>query len=220
MIDLARLERRVQALENNRGASLRFGKVTGVDEKTGAARVKLPDGEGLVTMPLRVIQRRALRDKAQELPDLGEDVAFLSSGQGFEQGCVLGSFFSEGNPAPGKPPHIWYRIFDDGTEIEYDRETHKMKIKGPCEIEVEAEKNITIHSAKTLTLQGDESIVLATPNLVSGGPGGGAGQAEINGDLKQKGNFETSGNAKVGGDVKAGGKIEDSGGNTNHHSHP
>ena len=84
--DYAQQERRIAALEANRGASLRFGIVTGVDPASGAARVQLPDGDGMVTMPLRVLERRTLKDKAQTLPDIGEPVACLFSGQGLEQG--------------------------------------------------------------------------------------------------------------------------------------
>ena len=69
-MNIADLERRIKALEQNRGASMRFGEVVEVDEAKGTARIKLPDAENLVTMPLRVSQRRTLKDQAQELPDV------------------------------------------------------------------------------------------------------------------------------------------------------
>ena len=40
--DYAQQERRIAALEANRGASLRFGIVTGVDPASGTARVRAP----------------------------------------------------------------------------------------------------------------------------------------------------------------------------------
>ena len=56
--DMAALERRIAALEANRGASLRFGTVVGIGEDGGSARVQLHDGDGMVTYPLRVLQKR------------------------------------------------------------------------------------------------------------------------------------------------------------------
>ena len=56
--DYAALERRIAALEANRGASLRFGKVVGVTG--GAARVQLADGQDMVSAPLPTLQRRVL----------------------------------------------------------------------------------------------------------------------------------------------------------------
>ena len=64
------LTRRVESLESNRGASLRYCEVTSVD-KNGSARVKLLDGDNMVSQPLRTLQRRTLKDKDQCFPDVG-----------------------------------------------------------------------------------------------------------------------------------------------------
>ena len=231
MTDLAQLERRIKDLESNRGASFRFGEVVAVDEKTGTARIKLPDGEGLVSMPLRVCQRRTLKDQAQELPDVGEHVACLFTGQGFEQGLILGAVFSEPDPSPGRPPHVDYRIYEDGTEIEYDREEHKLTANVKGSADVQADKDVNLRSKTVLTLQGDNQINLATPTLMIGGLDGGScdttmtadikhrGEYEHRGDYIQTGDHQQTGSHNLSGDVKAGGSVIDSGGNTNHHSH-
>jgi phage baseplate assembly protein V len=220
MADLAELERRIAALENNRGASFRFVEVVGVDEKAGTARVKLSDGENLVSMPLRVVQGRTLKDKVQDLPEVGGQAACIFTGQGFEQGAVLGGVYSKSVPPPGKPPHVWFRIAEDGTEFEYDSQAHKLKIKGKCSIEVLAEKEMLLGSETVLTLMGGQGITLATPSLSVVGLGGGSGKATIKGDLNQEGSHELTGKVKAGGDIESGGKVIDSAGNTNHHSHP
>jgi hypothetical protein len=61
MFDYASLERRVAALEARSPASLRFGKVTGVEG--GFARVQMEDGNNVVSMPLPTLQRRVLKDQ-------------------------------------------------------------------------------------------------------------------------------------------------------------
>lgn len=137
MFDFAALERRIAALEANRGASLRFGTVTGVDAADGSARVQLEDGDGMVSAPLRVLQRRSLKDKAQCLPDIGEPVACLFSGQGLESGVLLGAHYSTQTPAPGQPAAHDYTVYEDGTELWYDRKAHSLdaKIRGAATME-------------------------------------------------------------------------------------
>ncbi len=238
--DFAKLERRLRALEANKGATLRFCEVTAVDEAAGSARVRIPDGEGMVTQPLRVLQQRTLKDQHQELPDIGEHVACLFTGQGFEQGLVLGAVYSSKEPAPGRPPHAWYRKFQDGTELQYDREEHMLSgtVKGEVDLTVEkdvklivqqkvtldAKDDVLIKSGKTITLEGATSIVLRTPSLVMQGISGtckAAITAALNlvGALTHEGDYDQTGSHKLSGNVDAGGSVTDAAGNTNHHSH-
>lgn len=173
MSDLAKLERRIKELENNRGSSFRFAEVTSVDEKTGTARVKLPDGENLVSMPLRVSQRRTLKDQSQELPDVGEHVACLFTGQGFEQGVVLGAVYSRPDASPGRPSHCWYMKFEDGTEVEYDRKSHSltMTVKGSIRIKT------------------DDPISIEAPLI------------NIKADIQMDGNLNVTGNINASGSI-------------------
>jgi phage baseplate assembly protein V len=239
--DFARLERRIKALEANRGAILRWCEVVAADETAGSARVRIDDAEGIVSMPLRVLQRRTLKDQHQELPDLGEHVACLFAGQGFEQGVVLGAIYSDKDPCPGKEPQALYRKFEDGTELEYDRKSHRLTgtVKGWVDLTVEkdvdvkvlqkvtidAKDDILIRSGKTITLQGATSIVLRTPSLIIQGITGVCNAVmtaafNLIGGLTHQGDYGQEGSHTLSGDVKAGGSVTDSAGNTNHHSHP
>lgn len=218
-MDYARLERRIRALESARSASLRWGEVTEVDEGSGTARVKLRDADGMVSMPLRVRQSRTKNDQEQCLPDLGEQVGCLFSGQGLEEGLVLGAVYSTMHPSPARPPHVWYRKFSDGTEVEYDRESHQLTaiIKGSAAIE--ADLDVTIKSKQSLILEGATSIILRTPSLLIQGLLGKACAALMTATLKLKGLLEQEGSHQLTGDVNAGGSVLDNGSNTNHHSH-
>lgn len=126
--DYAALDRRLIALENNRGTSLRFCTVTEVDPAKGTARVQLPDGKDMVSHPLRVLQSRVLKDQRQIMPDVGESVAVLFAGQGFEQGAVLGGWYSPETPSPNQPPAHDYMRYEDGTEQWYDRKAHEYNL--------------------------------------------------------------------------------------------
>lgn len=165
MFDFAALERRVAALEANRGASLRFGVVTGVDAAGGSVRVQLPDGDGMVSAPLRVLQRRSLKDKAQCLPDIGEPVACLFSGQGLESGVLLGAHYSTQAPAPGQEASTDYVVYEDGTQLWYDRKAHKLiaRVKGDAEVETEGQ--ITARAKKTVVVESGTGVTLKAPTI-------------------------------------------------------
>ena len=194
--DIAHLERRIAALEANRGASLRFGKVTGVEG--GYARVQLADGHGMVSMPLATLHRRVLRDQDITMPDQGEPVAVLFSGQGLEAGVVLGAIYSPAVPDPAQDAHIDYRRYEDGTELWYDRVRHRLIAKVEGDIEAETTGKVDIHAAGTLVAvaQGDATveskarISLKAPlielagQLSYSGYDGGPGEGDVLGNLR------------------------------------
>lgn len=215
----AEMERAIKALQAERGAVFRWGHVVAVDEAAGQARVQLDDAQGLVSAPLRVLQRRTLEDQHQEMPDLGEPVACLFSGQGLEQGLILGAYYSTKVPSPCRPAPVWYRKFKDGTELEYDRVTHKLSGVVRGEVALEATDDVLVRSGKTLTLEGGEAIVLRTPSLSIQGMLGKVCSAVMNAAISLIGNLTQQGSHTLTGDVNAGGRVIDGGGNTNHHSH-
>ena len=111
------------------GASFKFGTVSAVDAKTCRVRVRLPDYDNLRTAWLPVLQAKTLRDKHYHLPDLGEHVVVLLDGRG-EDGVVLGAVYSSSDPAPVASGDKHHVRFDDGAEMEYDRASHQLTVKG------------------------------------------------------------------------------------------
>ena len=178
--DYATLERRIAALEASQSASLRFGRVTSIEG--GKTRVELADGQKTVSYDLSTVQSRVLRDQEIKMPDIGEPVACLFSGQGNEQGVVLGAYYNGEENDPGQPQRIDYRRYEDGTELWYDRETHKLvaKVKGDCEIEaekkivakakedieIETEQKASVRAKSMISLQSDECIKINAPVIL------------------------------------------------------
>lgn len=159
--DYAALERRIAALEASQPATLRFGRVTGV--AGGKARVELPDGQNVNSYELSTIQKRVLKDQDIKMPDTGEPVACLFSGQGCEQGLVLGAYYNGQETDPGQPPHIDYKKYSDGTEIWYDRENHKLMAKVQGEAAIECEKSITAKAKEDILAESETRITLRAP---------------------------------------------------------
>lgn len=212
------LEGRVRALEAVLRNLIRVGEVVGVDEAAGTARVRFADAQNLVSHPCRVLTDKSLRDKSQWMPDLGEQVLCLFLAGGLEQGFVVRALYSSADPAPGKPGHIRFVRFEDGTELEYDRQAHKLRADVKGEIEAKAQGNITASTPQLLTLEGGQGIVLRTPALTMQGLGGGC-SAVLEANLSLRGDLAQEGGMNVSGNVTAGGTIMDGGGNSNHHSH-
>lgn len=158
MIDFADLERRVRALENKATASMRLGKVTGVEG--GYARVEIPDGQGVVTYKLPTLQRRVLKDQEIKMPDIGEPVAILCSGKadGQEDGLVLGAMYSPQAQDPGQAQHMEYSRFSDGTEVSYDREGHKLYLSVQGEVEVLTTQNISVKTKADIDVQAEGNV--------------------------------------------------------------
>lgn len=214
MEQLIALERRVAELEANRAPSLRFAEVTEVD-KAGKARVKLLDGDDMVSHPLRTLQRRTLKDKDQCFPDIGEHVACLFSGQGLETGVLLGAVYSDKNQTDGEEGHFGYYRYEDGTMIYYDRDQHKLyaDVKGEVEIKceksatVEAQEDVTVTSGQTLILEGASGIRLRAPSISFEGIKGGACKARIEGNVEHIGNMERQGDTAQNGNITASGAI-------------
>ncbi|MFI3270801.1 MAG: phage baseplate assembly protein V [Pseudomonadota bacterium] len=175
MFDFAQIERRLEALEKNRGASLRFGVVTEVNVADGSVRVQLPDGEDMVSLPLRVLQDRTLKDQKQCFPDLGEPVACLFAGQGLEQGVVLGACYSSKTVPQDVEAYLDYTRYSDGTTVYYDREKHalvadvkgsaKMTTTGNIDVVSGASIAATAETQMTFTVGG--STITVTPSVIA-----------------------------------------------------
>ena len=222
------MERRITKQESNRGSSLRYAEVTEVDKK-GHARVRLLDGDEMVTLPLRTLQRRTLKDKDQRFPDVGEHVACLFAGQGFESGVILGAMYSDKITAPDEDAHYGFYRYEDGTTIYYDREKHKYiaDVKGDIEltceksvkatveedVSVEAKGDVTVSAEGRLILEGGAGIVMRGPSIRFEGYKGGACKAHIEADIHIKGlvdhlgNRIQTGNEQVSGNITASGVI-------------
>lgn len=215
----ADLEARVRKLESLLRNLIRVGDVVAVDEQAGTARVQFADTQGLVSHPCRVLVDKSLRDKCQWMPDMGEQVLCLFLAGGLEQGFVIRALYSKADPAPGKPSHVRFVRFEDGTELEYDREAHLLRADVKGAVEVAAEEGISAATPKLLTLEGGQGIVMRTPSLVMQGLAGGGCAAVLEADLSLGGDLSQQGSMTISGNVTAAGTITDAGGNTNHHSH-
>ena len=104
-----------------------------------------------------------------------EPVACLFADNGCEQGAILGAYYNGTENAPSQPAHIDYHRYEDGTELWYDRESHKLvaKVNGDCELECEkslkarCKEEAEIHSEARLTLKAPVINILGVLNMAN-----------------------------------------------------
>ena len=200
--------------------AFKVGTVSSVNAAEGTARVYFPDDDGLVSYDLQVGHTFAHQNKDYAMPDVGEDVVcgFLSTGS--EEGFILCSVYTKGNPPPESSVDVWARHFADGSKIRYDRSSHVLsvtidgtKITANREnITVEAPKKITVKGGQQVDVEGGQvvnvnagaNIALAAPtiSLTMGGT-----KMTLNGSsatIKAQ-KLVVEGNIECTGDVTAGG---------------
>jgi len=128
---------------------IRRGIVVAVDEKTAKVRVQMPDLDNIVSNWLPVLHHKTHQDKAYWLPDLNEYVivAFDEEGE-YSDGYVLGAIYNESDKPPVASKDKYFIRFNDGTEIEYDRKAHNLRISVKGNITIEATGNIVIKGSR------------------------------------------------------------------------
>lgn len=191
------------------GATFAFGIVTAVDAGRGWARARLPEYDNLETAFLPVLQRRTHRDKALDLPDVGEPVALLLDLRG-EDGVILGAIWSEVDPVPQTDgADVDVRRYADGTVLRYDRTAHRLTADVQGEIVAACTGKADVTAEGPARVESKAALTLAAPTITMRGAlsmrsyeGDGPTTAEIDGPLTVKrGDVTVPDNDVKAGDV-------------------
>lgn len=111
---------------------IRVGKVDSLNPKKGTVSVVFLDLDDSVhEMPLLSFE--------YNLPVINQDVLCVFLSNDTQEGFCLGGFYSEINPPPTDNKDVFIKKFDDGTSIEYNKET----------------KELTLKAANPITINGD-----------------------------------------------------------------
>lgn len=125
---------------------INFGKVVEVDYKE--ARVRVQMGEWKTTW-LPWITQRSSNDFTWWAPEIDEQVLILAPSGDLAQGIVLTGIFQKGHAdvvsdiAPDKRDSIQRVKFQDGTQIEYNRDLHLLKADIKGDVEFTVDKDVT-----------------------------------------------------------------------------
>lgn len=102
---------------------IRIGTVDVINPAAGTARVVFEDRDDMQSYDLRVLKKNTLKNKDSWMPDIGEQVACIFLPTGLESGFIIGSYNTDDNPPPDGTENKRSTVFEDGTRIEYDRES-------------------------------------------------------------------------------------------------
>ncbi|MEX2155121.1 MAG: phage baseplate assembly protein V [Gemmatimonadaceae bacterium] len=127
-------------------SAFKVGRVIERDAATARVRVVFPDYDDLPSWWLPVLHQKTLLDQTYWIPDIDEHVICLVD-QRAEAGVVIGAIYSALTPPPIASLEKRFVKFSDGTEVEYDRATHTLRIAlvaDDADIEVVTTGNITL----------------------------------------------------------------------------
>lgn len=105
---------------------LKFGTVTNINPLTAKARVQFSD-DNIISYWLPIIQHKTLKDKFYSMLDVGEQVACLMD-ENSEDGVILGSIYTSLDSVPGISKEQHLIKFEDGSFIEYNKESQMLTI--------------------------------------------------------------------------------------------
>lgn len=140
---------------NPLGAMLRVGIVSETDYETGRIRCTIPDLDDFVTPWLFVLVPKTGKDKAFWMPEVEDQVALLLDAEA-RTGFVLGSIYSTVDEIPEMVDSEtrWHVQMEDGTTIDYNRETSEMTVDCVGDVIVKSDKNVTVEAAQKITIEG------------------------------------------------------------------
>ena len=135
-------------MNTEQSAVIRYGYVSDYDAKRHMARVIFPDKENLVSNWLPLLVANSLKNHDELHVDINEHVTCLMSGNGIENGVILGAIYDDTNKPPKGNQDIRIITFEDGTSIAYNRAKHMMNIECKGDISITAKGNIRLSASR------------------------------------------------------------------------
>lgn len=137
-----------------------FGLVKTIEYAPLRIQAVLPDKDDMLSPFALVITPRSQNAKHFDPPVKGEQVAILLTDDG-ETAICLGSVFSDVDNAPADR-HQFAKVFDDGTQITYDNNSHTLTVNATGAINIICQ-NANITADKTtidgaVEINGDTTI--------------------------------------------------------------
>jgi phage baseplate assembly protein V len=165
---------------------LKYGTVSEVNDK-GLVRVEWEEDE-IVSNWMGFLQPKTKDDSYWCIPDIGEFVVCLVDENG-DTGVVLGSIYTTKTAPQLKGLDITAVKFKDGTEIEYDRAAHTLRLKVVGDVTIEC-------ANATIIADGNVKVDAPTADFT--------GNVTIEGELLVYENIDSLGEIAAANDVTAG----------------
>jgi phage baseplate assembly protein V len=183
---------------------LRYGTVSEIDPEKALVRVDFEE-DAIVSFWLAVLVAKSKNDKYFHNPDVGDVVACMMD-EHSENGIILGAIYTAKNKPQIQGEDKTAVVFKDGTEVEYDRENHKLRLKIVGDLTIVCDNDVNVE-CKNATVKADTKVKIDTPNAEFTGNIKVSGKADVTGNITGSGNIDANGTIQATGDVKAGGGL-------------
>lgn len=208
--------------------NFKIGEVSSINPVKCTARVIFDDENSMVSYDLPIMQRNSYGNCDYQMPDIGEDVLCLFRSDGFEDGVIIGSFYSGEVTPPESNADRRTVVFKDGTRICYDRAAHTLTVTiAGTEIVFDQQKgSITVPDSVTVncttaTIHASKSVTIDAPDTFF------TGNITVQGLIAGQGGFTVTGGGGVvancdiqlNGTLTATGDVVASGISLNSHTH-
>lgn len=138
----------------------RVGLVQAQDVQNARVRVTFPDRHQMISWWLPILVPKSQNDKANWLPDIGEQVVCLMDAHD-EDGAVLGAIYSQADTTPpSMTADKWHVTMKDGAIFEYDRSSHTLAVNVPSNGTI----NITVNGGSANITANGGNVNLSAPN--------------------------------------------------------
>lgn len=208
--------------------NFKIGEVSSIDPARCTARVIFDDENSMVSYDLPIMQRNSYGNCDYQMPDIGEDVLCLFRSDGFEDGVIIGSFYSGEVTPPESNADRRTVVFKDGTRICYDRAAHTLTvtIAGTVIVFDQQKGSITVPDSLTVncttaTIHASKSVTIDAPDTFF------TGNITVQGLINGQGGFTVTGgggvvancNIQLNDSMAATGDVTASGISLNSHTH-
>ena len=178
--------------------NFKIGEVSSIDPARCTARVIFDDENSMVSYDLPIMQRNSYGNCDYQMPDIGEDVLCLFRSDGFEDGVIIGSFYSGEVTPPESNADRRTVVFKDGTRICYDRAAHTLTvtIAGTVIVfdqqtgSITAPDSVTVNCT-TATIHASKSVTIDAPDTFF------TGNITVQGLITGQGGFTVTGGGGV-----------------------
>ena len=172
---------------------IRLGTIAEVDHDAALCRIKLGDN---TSSWISWINTRAGTTRTWNPPTVGEQALMFSPGGDPASAIALVGLYQNLHPAPSNNANVFYEIFPDGAEIEYNHQSHELRANIPGKATVTATGGVTLNANTVIngnaTINGTVSV---------------SGNATLGGNVAMNGGTVTHGGVNIGSTHKHGGVV-------------
>lgn len=120
------------------------GEIQSINPKNYTATVKLNNYENMITGELQILAPLTYKNKEVHIPKIKTPVFCVFTGDGIEDGFIIGSYFSDNNKSESEDGTYKIDFQNSSLTIKENGEINMVAVKTTIESELEVKKGVKI----------------------------------------------------------------------------